>query len=129
MKFTNKMKTIGLDFQGWPIQAHTLGEILLHLGFKKDGDNLVINLSNPLLDAYPLLLEDDGMGYGVNPQLVVEADKEIYEQEITTTTYDYEQTEDETKRPKVVEKREKEKINVFNLFRDLVMTSDDTDGE
>lgn len=79
---------LGNDFQGWPIKAQTLREILDELGIE------IKSISNPeLLDCYPLLLQDDGMGYGVDPMFITEVDKEVYE-------------------------NERYNVKVFNLFRD-----------
>lgn len=72
------MKTISYDFQGWPMNAMTLLEILEKLGFKKEGNKVVGEISEDLLNAYPVLLEDDGMGYGVNQQYIIEVDNNIY---------------------------------------------------
>lgn len=72
------MKTISYDFQGWPMNALTLWEILEKLGFKKEGNKVVGEVSENLLNAYPVLLEDDGMGYGVNQQYIIEVDNNIY---------------------------------------------------
>lgn len=87
------MKQIGIDFQGWPINALTLREILQKLGFIEtlSGD---FSFDNPeLLDSYPMTFEDDGMAYGIKPMLITEVDNEIYE-------------DDESK------------LKVFNVFRD-----------
>lgn len=87
------MKQIGTDFQGWPINALTLREILQRLGFIEylPGEFTIGNLE--LLDSYPLTLEDDGMAYGIKPMFITEADNEIYEDDNSN-------------------------LNVFNLFRD-----------
>lgn len=87
------MKQIGTDFQGWPINALTLREILQRLGFIEylPGEFTIGNLE--LLDSYPLTLEDDGMAYGIKPMFITEVDNEIYEDEVSH-------------------------LNVFNLFRD-----------
>ena len=86
------MKQIGTDFQGLPIYAMNLKEILEKLMFKDIGDNK-FELQRPeLLDCYPLLLEDDGMGYGVRPMFIGEANRLIYEDKDSG-------------------------LNVFNLFR------------
>ena len=90
------MKQIGTDFQGWPINALTLREILHKLGFEEDSKTITLiknEDSNKLLDSYPLTLEDDGMAYGIKPMLITEVDSEIYEDENSN-------------------------LNVFNLFRD-----------
>lgn len=63
---------ISYDFQGWPNYKMTLREILVELGAViKDG---VIGFTNdnPVLDIYPKVLHDDGMGYGVDPQYITE---------------------------------------------------------
>ena len=94
-------KSIMRDFQGWPVKAHTLREILLSLGFEEDTETITLIKSeetNKLLDAYPHLLEDDGMGYGINEEYITEVDTEVYETDIVG-----------------------EKINVFNMFREKVV--------
>lgn len=87
------MKQIGTDFQGWPINALTLREILQRLGFIEylPGEFTIGNLE--LLDSYPLTLEDDGMAYGIKLMFITEVDNEIY-------------------------KNDESNLNVFNLFRD-----------
>ena len=90
------MKQIGTDFQGWPVNALTLREILHRLGFEEDSEIMYLikgEDSNKLLDSYPITLEDDGMAYGIKPMLITEVDNEIYEDENS-------------------------KLKVFNLFRD-----------
>lgn len=87
------MKQIGIDFQGWPVNALTLREILQKLGFIEtlSGD---FSFDNPeLLDSYPITYEDDGMAYGIKPMFITEVDNVIYEDEDS-------------------------KLKVFNLFRD-----------
>lgn len=88
------MKQIGIDFQGWPINALTLREILHKLGFRENNPGEFITENEDLLDSYPLTLEDDGMGYGIKPMLITEVDNEIYEDDDSN-------------------------LNVFNLFRDV----------
>ena len=78
------MKQIGIDFQGWPINALTLREILERLGFEEDDKTITFiknEDTNKLLDAYPLLLEDDGMGYGINPMYIIECEAKVYTDE------------------------------------------------
>lgn len=65
---------VGYDFQGWPIFKMTLKEVLLCLGGKEENGKIVFDVNDPALAVYPKLLEDDGMGYGVNEQCIVEAD-------------------------------------------------------
>ena len=76
------MKEIGTDFQGWPINAMTLREIIKKLGITytlDNGDEIIRSDRKHLLDAYPIILEDDGMGYGVNPQYITIVDTNVYE--------------------------------------------------
>ena len=98
------MIKIDTDFQGWPVEAHTLREVLLELGFESVDGKLQISEEAPILKAYPRLLEDDGMGYGINPEYIVCADNETYEISINN-----------------------EKVNVFSLFR--VHINDKLDDE
>lgn len=112
------MKRIGTDFQGWPIYAMTLREILKALGFEEDTETVTLIKSeetNRLLDSYPYLLEDDGMGYGVNGEYITEADTLVYNQKIKTINVRF---NEETLTPEEDEIIEEE-IPVFNIFRDV----------
>ena len=85
---------------GWPLFTSTLRDILEELGFKEEGGKLSIELTeknNLLLDSFVRLLTDDGMGYGVSPEYIVEVDNEPYETTIAG-----------------------EKVNVINFFREKV---------
>ena len=98
------MKHITRDFQGWPVSIYTLREILLSLGFKENCKQIYLTKNkknNMLLDAYPHLLEDDGMGYGINEEYVTEVNNDVYDTEIVG-----------------------EKINVFNIFRECIVESE-----
>jgi len=70
-------RIIGFDFQGWPVRKVTLGEMLESIGFRKaDRDGEVyyeMKADSPIFDVYPSILEDDGMGYGVNERYVTES--------------------------------------------------------
>ena len=112
------MIQIGTDFQGWPVHALTLREILERLGFEEDSETITLikgEEANRLLDSYPYLLEDDGMGYGVKGEYITEASTEVWEKKILAV--DYEVGENEN--PMDVKKVTKEEtISVFNLFRE-----------
>lgn len=62
---------IAYDFQGWPYHKMNLKEILLALGGKIDGDSISFDLHHPLLDVYPMVYTDDGMGYYVDESFIV----------------------------------------------------------
>lgn len=111
------MNHIGRDFQGWPIDAMTLEDILKHLGFTENEDSWSISKDAPILKAYPRILEDDGMGYGVNPEFITEADDDIYEDEARTFEYKPITEGQPFKYKKVYDT---EKIQVFNIFRERV---------
>ena len=100
------MKEIGTDFQVWPIYALTLKEILEQLGFTDTGDGYFIEKGNEILNAYPRLLEDDGMGYGIDSGFITLAEKDVYD-------FDRESTGQE-ERVKRYEVMNGEKV--FNLF-------------
>ena len=59
------------DFQGWPEYKMNLREVLMALGGKVEGDTISFNLKDPLMDIYPRILADDGMGYGVDENVIV----------------------------------------------------------
>lgn len=96
------MIAIDYDFEGWPKYAHTLREILIALGAKVDENgNIVFNGDDELLDAYPYILEDDGMGYGVNERYATEIDKELWDNQIGG-----------------------QEVKTFNIFADKVASED-----
>ena len=61
------------DFQGWPEYKMNLREILLALGGQQEGD-FKFPSNAPLMDIYPRILVDDGMGYGVDENVIVSVD-------------------------------------------------------
>lgn len=62
------------DFQGWPEYKMNLREILLALGGQQDGNFIKFASDAPLMDIYPRILLDDGMGYGVDENIIVSVD-------------------------------------------------------
>ena len=81
----NNEKIIAFDFQGWPLEKMSFKDILLKLGavYNLNTNKYEIEKTDKL-DTYPVVLEDDGMGYGVNPQYIVEmeAPGEIFNSQI-----------------------------------------------
>lgn len=78
------MKQIATDFQGWPMNAMTLKEMLERLGLiniDSTSGTVTVDINHPLFNAYPRFLEDDGMGYGVNPKFAISVDNDIYPDE------------------------------------------------
>ena len=65
---------ISYDFQGWPNYKRNLREILTQLGAVTKGKFIGFNIKDPILDVYPIVLEDDGMAYGVNPKYITDTD-------------------------------------------------------
>ena len=112
------MIQIGTDFQGWPVHALTLREILKRLGFEEDSETITLIKGeevNRLLDSYPYLLEDDGMGYGVKGEYITEATSEVWKKKILAVDYEVGENENPMNVKKVTKE---ETINVFNLFRE-----------
>ncbi len=62
------------DFQGWPEYKMNLREVLMALGGKVEGNTISFDLKDPLMDVYPRILVDDGMGYGVDENVIVSVD-------------------------------------------------------
>ena len=112
------MIQIGTDFQGWPVRAMTLREILECLGFEEDSRTITLaknEETSRLLDSYPYLLEDDGMGYGVKGEYITEASSDIWEKKVLSVDYEANNNDN----PLDVKKVTKEKtINVFTMFRE-----------
>lgn len=119
------MIEVSEDFQGWPVTIKTLREMLDQLGFEeKDGFYGIPNNSE-LLEAYPRLLSDDGMGYGVDEYYLTETDYDTYDVNI-----DYLKR---IKKDKIVQlssgksvnipetigyEKGKQQIKVFNMFKE-----------
>ena len=74
------------DFQGWPEYKMNLREVLMALGGKVEGDTISFDLKDPLMDVYPRILADDGMGYGVDENVIVSVDPDRQEGGITRST-------------------------------------------
>lgn len=74
------MIRLGIDFQGWPICAKTLKEVLkdLNVIHEEEDGYYKIKADDIILDSYPCIFEDDGMGYGIKPKFIIEADYDVY---------------------------------------------------
>ena len=73
-EFGREEDIIDYDFQGWPVYKMNIRSILKSLGFECEGGKWIIDDADPTLDIYPCVLEDDGMGYGVNEQCITSVD-------------------------------------------------------
>lgn len=67
---------ISFDVQGWGIYQMNVREILQGLGCELIDGKWVIDDNDPRLDNYPRRLKDDGMGYGVDEERIVEVSNE-----------------------------------------------------
>ena len=67
------------DFQGWPEYKMNLREVLMALGGKVEGNTILFDLKDPLMDVYPRIFVDDGMGYGVDENVIVSVDPDKHE--------------------------------------------------
>lgn len=65
---------VSFDFQGWPNYKQNLREVLKGLGAIEKNGMIGFRSKDPILDQYPVTMEDDGMAYGVNPKFIVDAD-------------------------------------------------------
>lgn len=69
----NKEKLIGFDFEGWPIEKMSVKDIIQNIGGHLNKETGMWEIpDSDKLDIYPILLEDDGMGYGVHEQYITE---------------------------------------------------------
>lgn len=111
------MIQIGTDFQGWPVNAMTLREILKELGFEEDSETVTLikgEETNQLLNSYPYLLKDDGTGYGVSGEYITEVSPNVHKKKILAV--DYEVGGDKKLDIKKIVKEET--INYFSMFRE-----------
>lgn len=58
---------------GWPVYKRTFKELLLQLGAIQENGLIGFIETDPMLDSYPITVEDDGMGYGANEMYFTEA--------------------------------------------------------
>ena len=65
---------IGYEPQGWPIFKMNLEEILIALGGEIIDDKIIFKKTSDFSKIYPVVLTDDGMGYGVDPNYITEID-------------------------------------------------------
>lgn len=125
------MIKVSEDFEGWPIEIKTLREILTEIGFKEKDGIFGIEDNDELLDAYPRLLEDDGMAYGVNECYVTEASSDIYDTEIGYLIRNIKDKTIKLSNGKIITVPEtidyekgKQQIKVFNMFREKTPTDE-----
>lgn len=64
-------KIINYDTQGWPVYKMSLKDILdTFMNYNPVDKAYWIKEDDPILQIYPRILEDDGMGYGVNERKI-----------------------------------------------------------
>lgn len=73
----NKDNIINFDFQGWPVEKTNMREIINNIfhpeTIEVNGKKYIaIPEDSEILNQFPLILEDDGMGYGVHEQYITE---------------------------------------------------------
>jgi hypothetical protein len=68
---------INLDSQGWPVFKLSLRDILICLGLREEKGKLCIDKNDPILDQYPVVVVDDGMGYGIDENYIIEVNADI----------------------------------------------------
>jgi hypothetical protein len=57
---------------GWPVFKMNVREILEGLGGKVEDGKVIFDLSNPIMELYPVCVRDDGMRYGVDETFITE---------------------------------------------------------
>lgn len=68
-------KVVNFDYQGWPEYKHTIKDLIIAFGgvYNEETKKWEIpDIGN--LNTVPRLLEDDGMGYGVNERYIIGVD-------------------------------------------------------
>ena len=70
-----KNNIIAFDFQGWPVEKMSLEDIVKRIGgvYNPDTKKYEIECTDKL-KRVPIVYEDDGMAYGVNPKYITEVD-------------------------------------------------------
>ena len=71
----NKENIINYDYQGWPEFKMSIKDILERFGAVLNPETNKWEIeNNEKLNVFPTILEDDGMGYGVNPKYIIDID-------------------------------------------------------
>lgn len=73
MKQSTKQKIthdeiVGYDFQGWPLYPLRVISLLRTMGMS---DDIIDQIPEDILTSTITTLEDDGMGYGINEECIV----------------------------------------------------------
>lgn len=70
-----KENIVNFDFQGYPEFKMSIKDIIEKLGavYNKETNKWEIP-NEEWLDCFPMIVEDDGMGYGVNEQYIIDVD-------------------------------------------------------
>lgn len=104
------MIQIDTDNEGFPVEAHTLKDILVRLGFKTEGGKFVTDKDNPYLSAYPRIsdmedVSDDG-------KFICFLKKDIHQKDVDTIEYEV------GANPKldITIKTQVETIDTFDIF-------------
>ena len=64
---------IAYEFMGgWTFYKMNVREILEALGGNVKNNEMVFDISNPIIELYTITVIDDGMGYGVNEEFITE---------------------------------------------------------
>lgn len=61
-------KIVGYDFQGWPLYQLRVISLLRTIGMS---DDIIDQIPEDILTPTITTLEDDGMGYGINEECIV----------------------------------------------------------
>ena len=61
-------KIVGYDFQGWPLYPLRAISLLRAMGMS---DDIIDQIPEDILTSTITTLEDDGMGYGINEECIV----------------------------------------------------------
>lgn len=66
--FVTHDKIVGHDYQGWPLYQLRVISLLRTMGMSED---VIKQLPEDILTSTITTLEDDGMGYGINEECIV----------------------------------------------------------
>ena len=125
------MKPISYTFQGRVLNAMTVREILQAIFPNTDFEvgPITISVYDPVLDTYPRILEDDGMGYGIKPRYITDVDTEQYKEKLSVLDVPKPPFEDLAKLSELADKRHVEKVTVFNVWSEPDPTDLDEEEE
>ena len=112
MNYNNQENWIGKDFQGWPICKKTFKELFEDLNLISNDGSIHIPADHSILKAYPIRLQEDGMGYGIGEEFFIGASFDNNRLYFFTEAFNQQQVDSLKEDREVYEQRKKKLLEI-----------------